>query len=298
MSESTINILFLAAVPKGVAPLSIDKEYREIEDVLEESPQGMRFRLFRHAKVQRPELERTLSTFQPHIVHFAGHGSENGSLLVEGTDGNRWELDRDTIRTIFKAYGQSVKMAVLNACYSEVTANVLRESVSYVVANSIAVFDEHAITFSKTFYSTLFKDETLNKCFREALKAVQDKDPQGALTPQLLTTPSSPDPRTIKPLSSWLRVAAQAPSRSVPRLEDLMPPGSTATRAEARKALEKYLPLVDDFNRFIAEEFPETFARFGGGMNRVACTTLVIQLHSPEEILHQLAAFLTAGART
>jgi len=210
MSESTINILFLAAVPKGVAPLSIDKEYRDIEDVLDESPLGMRFRLFRHAKVQRPELERTLSTFQPHIVHFAGHGSENGSLLVEGTDGNRWELDRDTIRTIFKAYGQSVKMAVLNACYSEVTANVLRESVSYVVANSIAVFDEHAITFSKTFYSTLFKDETLNKCFREALKAVQDKDPQGALTPQLLTTPSSPDPRTIKPLSSWLRAVVTA----------------------------------------------------------------------------------------
>ena len=37
MSESTINILFLAAVPKGVAPLSIDKEYRDIEDVLDES---------------------------------------------------------------------------------------------------------------------------------------------------------------------------------------------------------------------------------------------------------------------
>ena len=114
MSVSTINILFLAAVPEGEALLAIDQEYSTIEDELDVSPNGERFRLFRHARVQRPELERTLSTFQPHIVHFAGHCSKNGSLLVEGgTDGQRWELDRDTLRTIFKAYGQSVKMVVL-----------------------------------------------------------------------------------------------------------------------------------------------------------------------------------------
>lgn len=292
---STINILFLAAVPQGVATLELDKEYRVIEDMLDASPLATRFRLFRHARVQRQELEHTLSTFQPHIVHFAGHGSKHGALLVEGTDGQRWDLDRDTLRTIFKAYGQSVKMAVLNACHSEVAANVLRESVSYVVANSIAVFDEHAIIFSKTFYSTLFKDETLYKCYRDALKALETSDPQGALIPQLLTTPSSPDPRSIKPLASWLRNEKQPPNPHLPRLEDLLPTGSTLTRSDARRALDKYLPLVDDFNRFIVEVFPETFARFGSGMNRVACSSLVIQLHTPEEILRQLAAFLKVG---
>ena len=45
MSESTINILFWPRFPRESLP-SIDKEYRDIEDVLDESPFGMRFRLF------------------------------------------------------------------------------------------------------------------------------------------------------------------------------------------------------------------------------------------------------------
>lgn len=113
----TINILFLTSVPKNEASLALNAEFRQIEETLDESAYTHRFRLFRYARLRRDELERTLEAFQPHIVHFCGHGSPNGALLLEAPDGQRWDLDRDTLRTVFKGYGKSVRLAVLNACH-------------------------------------------------------------------------------------------------------------------------------------------------------------------------------------
>ena len=301
---NTINILFLSAVPTGAPPLELNTEYRKIEDALEDGPNTSRFRIFRHARIQRQELERTLSTFQPHIVHFAGHGTPGGSLLLEAPDGQRWDLDRDTLRTIFRAYAQSVKLAVLNACHSELAANVLREVVPYVLGNAVEVFDSHALTFSQTFYSALFQGESLHKAFRLACKEVEKTDAARALIPQLLTTPSCPDPRNVKPLAHWLDrkdrddqegspPGGSTPPPSIPPL----PPGQEPTRAEIRVQLERHLPVASDFDAFVIDAFPNTYRRFGNGMERIAKTNLLLQLHSPAELREALIAYLKARSR-
>ena len=296
---NTINILFLSAVPTGVPPLELNTEYRKIEDALEDGANASRFRIFRHARIQRQELERTLATFQPHIVHFAGHGTPSGSLLLEAPDGQRWDLDRDTLRTIFRAYAQSVKLAVLNACHSEIAANVLREVVPYVLGNAIEVFDNHALTFSQTFYSALFREESLHRAFRLACKEVEKADAARALIPQLLTTPSCPDPRNVKPLIDWLgkkdnddqRMSAAGGSPPGPSIPPLQA-GQEPTRAEVRLLLERHLPVASDFEAFVIDAFPDTQRRFGSGMERTAKANLMLQLHSPTELREALVAFL------
>jgi len=301
---NTINILFLSAVPTGAAPLELNIEYRKIEDALEEGPGVSSFRVFRHARIQRQELERTLETFQPHIVHFAGHGTPSGSLLLEALDGQRWDLDRDTLRTIFRAHGQSVKLAVLNACHSEVTANVLREVVPYVLGNAIEVFDQHALTFSETFYTAVFQGDSLREAFRKACREVGNTDAQRALTPQLLTTPSWPEPREVKPLRDWLSGTAQddpgkkGPSGSCPPVS--LPPLQFElglTRAMVRMQLDTHLVTADDFDAFVIESFPLTHRRFGSGMERVGKTNLLLQLHEPLELWQALDTFLKTRLR-
>jgi hypothetical protein len=306
---NTINILFLSAVPTGAPPLELNTEYRKIEDALEDGPNASRFRIFRHARIQRQELERTLSTFQPHIVHFAGHGTPGGSLLLEAPDGQRWDLDRDTLRTIFRAYAQSVKLAVLNACHSELAANVLREVVPYVLGNAIEVFDSHALTFSQTFYSALFQDESLHKAFRLACKEVEKTDAARALIPQLLTTPSCPDPRNVKPLAHWLDrkdrddQGGSPPGGSPPGGSPPEPPihslpeGHEPTRAKIRILLERHLPVASDFDAFVIDAFPNTYRRFGSGMERIAKVNLLLQLHSPTELMEALVEFLKTRSR-
>lgn len=198
-----INILFLTSVPAQEQALDTNAEFRKIDDALEDSPNSARFRLFRHARLRREELERTLSTFQPHIVHFSGHGNSVGALILEDQEGRRWDLDRDTLRTVFKAYGQSVKLAVLNACHSEVAGNTLREVVPYVIGNAVAVYDDAAIDFATTFYRVLFQGETLHKSFRAACQAAGMHDASRGQVPQLLDTPHHSDPRQVKPLEHW-----------------------------------------------------------------------------------------------
>lgn len=298
---NTINILFLSAVPAGVPPLELNTEYRRIEDALEDGANASRFRIFRHARIQRQELEHTLATFQPHIVHFAGHGTASGSLLLEAPDGKRWDLDRDTLRTIFRAYAQSVKLVVLNACHSEIAANVLREVVPYVLGNAIEVFDNHALTFSQTFYSALFRDESLHRAFRLACKEVEKADAARALIPQFLTTPSCPDPRNVKPLVDWLSKkdsdaqrmstpGGSPPVTSIPPLQSGQ--GQEPTRAEVRMLIEQHLPLASDFDAFAIDAFPNTQRRFSSGMERTAKANLLLQLHSPTELREALVAYL------
>lgn len=301
---NTLNILFLSAVPAGAAPLELNAEYHQIDDAHEDSIHVRRFRLFRHARIQRQELERTLQTMKPDIVHFAGHGTPSGSLLLEAGDQARWELDRETLRTIFAAYGQSVKLAVLNACHSEVTANVLREVVPYVLGNAIAVFDSAALAFSQAFYTKLFAGDSLREAFRFACQEVGKVDPARALTPQLITTPNYPDPRDVYPLLHWLGGSGREESGSTqdsgspkkPSLPSLAP-GQEPTRAEVRMQLDTHLLTADDFDAFVIEAFPYTHRRFGGGMERVAKTNLLLQLHTPQEIWQALDAFLKTRPR-
>lgn len=193
----------MTSVPENTPVLDLNTEFHLIDTALERSVNARAFRLFRHARLRREELEKTLAVFQPHVVHFSGHSNSRGYLLLEDAAGDRWELDRDTLRTIFKAYGQSVKLAVLNACHSEIAGNTLREVVPYVIGNSIAVYDSAAVKFAETFYDSLFQGESLHLSFRNACNAVGSIDPSRAHVPQLLTTPLQPDPRKVRPLNLW-----------------------------------------------------------------------------------------------
>ncbi len=284
----TINILFLTSVPAESHALNTDAEFRKIEDALEESPKSTSFRLFRHARLRREELEHTLSTFHPQVVHFSGHGTAAGALLLEDPNGRRWDLDRDTLRTVFKAYGQSVKLAVLNACHSEAAGNTLREVVPYVVGNSIEVYDGAAIEFATTFYRTLFQGETLSKSFRAACKAAGAIDNRGGQIPQLLDTPNHPDPRQVKPLENWAAAESKsvAPAQTKP-LESQV--GVAPSRAELRVQMNNQLKTDADLDAFALDEFPTVKMRWSSGMDRTAKVTLLLQLQEPRDIAVALA---------
>lgn len=282
---ATVNILFLTSVPKSEQALNLNVEFRTIENVLEENVNAERFRLFRHARLRREELERTLATFQPHIVHFSGHGSARGALLLEDHDGRRWDLDRDTLRTVFKAYGQSTKLAVLNACHSEVAGNTLREVVPYVIGNAIAVYDNAAIEFSKIFYSTIFTGETLHRSFREACRAAAKIEASRGNVPQLLDTPNHPDPRQVKPLEQWVQRLAPNPPLA-------FSPSPDVSRSQIRELLGKHLRLDADLDAFAIERLPDVYQRWSTGMDRVAKVNLLLVLHEPAEIAAALARFL------
>jgi hypothetical protein len=207
---------------------------------------------------------------------------------LEDSEGRRWDLDRDTLRTVFKAYGQSVKLAVLNACHSEVAGNILRDVVPYVIGNAVAVYDNAAIDFSTTFYQALFQGETLHKAFRAACQAVGKQDARRGQVPQLLDTPQHPDPRKVKPLEHWGQPEVASENKhqtSLPRL------GHEITRAEVRALLNGQVKLDADLDAFALDEFPDVYARWSRGMERTAKVNLLLELQTPSQVATALAKY-------
>ena len=78
-----VKIVFLAANPKGTEPLRLREEYRAIEQALRSGDFRDRF-AFVECRATRPgDLLSSLLRHRPNIVHFSGHGTAAGAIVLE-----------------------------------------------------------------------------------------------------------------------------------------------------------------------------------------------------------------------
>jgi hypothetical protein len=77
------TILVLAASPLDQARLRLDVEVREIEEGLRRSKNRDQINLQSRWAVRINDLRRVLLDVEPQIVHFCGHGVDEG-LIFEG----------------------------------------------------------------------------------------------------------------------------------------------------------------------------------------------------------------------
>lgn len=82
MATPVKKILILAANPKTTPRLRLDEEVREIDEGLRRSKYRDQFEIQSRWAVRMRDLRRALLDVEPQIVHFTGHGKEDG-LLVE-----------------------------------------------------------------------------------------------------------------------------------------------------------------------------------------------------------------------
>jgi hypothetical protein len=82
-----IKILFLAASPENEAWLRVDKEMREIRNRLRSSTYRDQFDISDEWAVRAVDLQEHLLRHNPTIVHFSGHGSASGELVLEDLNG-------------------------------------------------------------------------------------------------------------------------------------------------------------------------------------------------------------------
>lgn len=180
------TILFLAANPAGTDRLALDQEARAIQAELERSGCRERFELVTRWAAEPLDLLRELSKLKPTVVHFSGHGrrkvrdehpqglgpwrdvaSEISSeqpqdgLFFHGRDGRAHVMSTAAFAEAFGAAGTSVKVVVLNACYSEVQAQALIEHVDYVVGMRGSIHDDAAKDFAVGFYCGLGASESV-----------------------------------------------------------------------------------------------------------------------------------------
>jgi serine/threonine protein kinase len=155
------TILFVAANPDGTSRLELHEQCADIEGELRLT-EG-RDELVFQAKwaVTVDELMRHLLTFKPTIVHFNGQGGAadaaraGARIQLKGEDGGPQLVDARALTRMIAAAAPSVRLVVLNACFSDEMARELCQAVDCVVGMRGAIGDASARSFAVAFYRAL-----------------------------------------------------------------------------------------------------------------------------------------------
>jgi len=179
------KILVLAANPQDTSLLRLDAEVRKIRESLKRSAQRAEFEVVAQGAVTTEDLRRALLEYEPHIVHFSGHGTGESGLVLDDGRGKQKLVSSRALAGLFKQF-PSIECVVLNACYSTVQAKELMKHVPYVVGMNQAIGDQAAIEFATGFYDGLGYGRSYPQAYELGLSAIDLENLPDTLTPVLL----------------------------------------------------------------------------------------------------------------
>jgi hypothetical protein len=210
-------ILMLSANPLHGHRLALDREARAIQSEIDRSLHRDHFELQTCWAVEALDLLAGLRRYSPSIVHFGGHGiapmlvapgdrpvrrdiepsvrdNRSAGLCFQLPDGSAEVVSPAALKDTFRAVGSSVKLVVLNACYSEPQAKALRVHVDCVIGTRGTIQDAAAIHFAIGLYGGIAGGASIASAFRQGVAALRLKGL--ADRPQLLVRPGV-DPQAI-----------------------------------------------------------------------------------------------------
>ncbi|KAM3116457.1 GUN4 domain-containing protein [Phormidesmis sp. 146-33] len=168
----TKKILILAANPKNTSPLRLDQEIREVDAGLRRSKNRSHFSLEKRLATRVEDLRRALLDEEPHIVHFCGHGIEEG-IILEDDIGYTKLVKSEPLANLFKLFSAQTECVLLNACYSKYQAEAINKHIKYVIGMAKEIGDHSAIQFSIGFYDAIGAGRNIEDAFKFGINAIE-----------------------------------------------------------------------------------------------------------------------------
>jgi len=187
-----IKILFLTANPTDTSRLRLDEESRAIDLALRQAEFRDRFEIQQHWAVRVSELQSYLLRHKPDIVHFSGHGSELGQIILEDDFGNSQPVSERALSTLFSVLRDNIRCVLLNACYSERQARAIAQHIDCVVGMSAVIEDRSAISFAAAFYQALGYGRDVKTAFELGCVQIDMENLDDQDVPKLLAIRTDP----------------------------------------------------------------------------------------------------------
>lgn len=170
--SSPLKILFLGAAPSDASRLSTDLEIREIDRRIQLGALRDRCKLIQEWAVTAADLSQILLRHRPAIVHFSGHGTPDGRLVLLDAQGKGYPVPQAALTGLFALFrNQGLRCVVLSACFAEEQAQAISQHIEFTVGISGAIADVSATSFAAGFYSGLAGGASVRDAF--ALGQVQ-----------------------------------------------------------------------------------------------------------------------------
>jgi len=197
---SKAKVLFFAAdpllaSPRGGARPQLDEDIRRIlEKVRAAEYRGALEFDFRLA-ARADDLIQALNETAPRVVHFSGHGSSDGLLLV-GRDGRAHLVSSAGLEQLFRVFRGDIRVVVLNACLTLPQAQAIAAVVGCAIGTGKEISDDAAITFGASFYRGLAFGHSVQAAFDQAHASLMLDHPGEEETMRIIARPGV-DPARI-----------------------------------------------------------------------------------------------------
>jgi N-acetyl-anhydromuramyl-L-alanine amidase AmpD len=165
------RILFLCANPEDTDRLRIGAESRIIKEELQMATKRDSLLFTTDIAATPRTMFRSILKEKPTIVHFSGHGEEEG-ICLEDEDGMSKVIGEQALDLLFSSFSKTVQCVVLNACYSKEQAQTIVKHIPYVIGMQRAIEDEAAIAFSVGFYQAIGEGEDFETAYKIGLASM------------------------------------------------------------------------------------------------------------------------------
>ena len=134
------------------------------------------------------DVRRAMMDYEPQIVHFSCHGTEESGIIVEGTDGTPQMVSSKALAGLFGLFSDTVECVVLNACYSEYQAQCIAQHIPSVVGMKQTIGDKAAIEYAVSFYDALGAGRSIEFAHELGCNAIDFMGIEGDHVPILIQT--------------------------------------------------------------------------------------------------------------
>ena len=192
------RVLILAANPQNTDRLRLDQEVREIQTALEASRTTDKFEIVPRWAVRVDDLQKALLDAAPQIVHFSGHGGGEQGLVLENELGKLQMVSTKALAKLFSLFQNTIQCVCLNACYSEIQAEAIHQSIDCVVGMNQPINDKAAIKFAQGFYQAIGANRSFESAYAFGCNAIDlDNNPDVSVPvlkyrPRSAAAPSDP----------------------------------------------------------------------------------------------------------
>ncbi|HEV2846449.1 MAG TPA: CHAT domain-containing protein, partial [Thermoanaerobaculia bacterium] len=229
-----LRILAVSASPRGMQPLDIAEEVRNLKD-LNQSSAGVKVEFLEH--ISAGALREALSGDTYNVLHFMGHGtfdraSGEGMLAFEGPGGAQDLVSGRAFATKLRDL-RSLGVVVLNACdtararhqaganpFRGVATALVLGGVPAVVAMQRPISDRAALGFSAAFYRHLARGDSIDEALTEGRQAIHSAKPESFewATPVLFLRMPDGNVFVAKPAAPPEKVEALQPAPTLPQI--------------------------------------------------------------------------------
>jgi hypothetical protein len=184
------RILLAGASPKGWDAIDVEGEAERIRTELQSLVDKGDIQIKLVSKLTWDSLQFHLNDFEPHVLHFIGHGSfdvpsGNGAIVLEDEVGDAHEVHPEPFANLIR--GSGVKVVILNACktaaqgrteaFMGIAPALVQAEIPAVIAMQFAIPQKTALRFAKQLYTFLAMGRPLDRAITETRINISGYDP-------------------------------------------------------------------------------------------------------------------------